>query len=258
MLLAIDAGNTNVVFAVLDDGGIVRKWRISTEERRTADEYMVWISQVMKLAGLSVDQVDAAVIASVVPPVVLQLVLLCRRYFECEPMVIGEAGVDLGIAVKIRNPDEVGADRLVNAVAASRLVGGPLIVIDFGTATTFDVIGATGDYLGGVICPGINLSLRALHEAAAKLPRIAPEMPVSNQVTGQSTIEAMQSGVFWGYIAMIEGLVARLKAEHDAAMKVVATGGLAKIFHGRTDAIDEVSHDLTIHGLRFIYDHNAG
>lgn len=258
MLLAIDAGNTNAVFALLDGEEIVRKWRISTKDTRTADEYMVWISQLMRLADLTPDDVHGAIIATVVPQGLLQLVLLCRRYFECEPLVVGDPEVDLGVKILIRNPDEVGADRLVNAVAAHHLHNsGGLIVVDFGTATTFDVVGANGDYLGGVICPGINLSLKALHEAAAKLPRIAVEEPVSNQVTGQSTIEAMQSGVFWGYIGLIEGICTRLKAEHDGPMKVIGTGGLAKIFQGHTNAIDAVDHDLTIHGLRLIYDRNA-
>lgn len=256
MLLAIDQGNTNTVFALLEGETLLWKWRISTDDRRTADEYMVWISALLELASLTPDAVDGAIIATVVPQGLFNLTLLCRRYFRCEPLIVGEPNVDLGVAVKVHNPREVGADRLVNAVAAHALYGGPLIIVDFGTATTFDVTSPGGDYLGGVICPGINLSLKALHEAAAKLPRIAVEAPRSDRVTGRSTLEAMQSGVFWGYVGLIDGISMRIKAEHSSDMKVLATGGLAKIFFGRTASIDLVDHDLTITGMRLIYERN--
>ena len=256
MLLAIDQGNTNTVFALLDGERIVRKWRISTDDRRTADEYMVWIAALLDVAGLGRGSVDAAILATVVPQGQFNLVLLCRRYFRVEPLIVGEPGVKTGVAVKVRDPAEVGADRLVNAVAAQALYGGPLVIVDFGTATTFDVIDAEGSYLGGVISPGINLSLKALHEAAAKLPRIAVEAPQDGKVLGRSTLEAMQSGVFWGYVGLIDGIVARLRAEIEPAMKVVATGGLAKIFAGHCDVIDHVDFDLTIIGLRLIHEIN--
>ncbi len=256
MLLAIDQGNTNTVFALLDKDRIVRKWRISTDDRRTADEYMVWIAALLDVAGLGRDSVDAAILATVVPQGQFNLVLLCRRYFRVEPLIVGEPGVETGVAVKVRDPAEVGADRLVNAVAAQALYGGPLVIVDFGTATTFDVISADGDYLGGVISPGINLSLKALHEAAAMLPRIAVEAPQDGRVLGRSTLEAMQSGVFWGYVGLVDGIVARLRAEIEPAMKVVATGGLAKIFAGHSVAIDHVDFDLTITGLRLIHEIN--
>ncbi len=258
MLLTIDAGNTNTVFALIDKGAIVEQWRISTGDQRTVDEYMVWISNLMALAGRKPETVTGAIIASVVPQVVWPLTQLCKKYFSCEPLIVGEEGVDLGVDIRVTNPREVGADRLVNAVAGHALYGGPIIVVDFGTATTFDIVGSDGAYLGGVICPGINLSLKALHQAAAKLPRIAVEAPGRNMpVTGKTTQEAMQSGVFWGYVSMIEGLVTRLKAEHSNKMRVLATGGLAPIFANRTDAIDDVVGDLTLHGLRLIFERNG-
>lgn len=257
MLLTIDAGNTNTVFALIEGAEIVEQWRISTGDQRTVDEYMVWISNLMALSGRDPSSVSGAIIASVVPQVVWPLTQLCKKYFQCEPLVVGDDAVDLGVDVQVTNPREVGADRLVNAVAGHALYGGPLIVVDFGTATTFDIVGADGAYLGGVICPGINLSLRALHLAAAKLPRIAVEAPAADKpVTGKTTQEAMQSGVFWGYVSMIEGLVSRLKAEHGGNMKVLATGGLAPVFANRTDAIDTVTGDLTLQGLRLIFERN--
>ncbi|TNE65916.1 MAG: type III pantothenate kinase [Alphaproteobacteria bacterium] len=256
MLLTIDAGNTNTVFALIDGEEIVEQWRISTGDQRTVDEYMVWISHLMALHGRKSTDVTGAIIASVVPQVLWPLTQLCKKYFHAEPLVVGAPDVKLGVEVLVTNPQEVGADRLVNAVAADALYGGPIAVVDFGTATTFDIVGETGAYLGGVICPGINLSLHALHQAAAKLPRIAVAAPTSDRVTGKSTLEAMQAGIFWGYVGMIEGLTARLKKEHGDHMKVLATGGLAPIFANHTDAIDDVVGDLTLQGLRLIYERN--
>lgn len=257
MLLTIDAGNTNTVFALIEAETIVEQWRLSTDDQRTIDEYMVWISQLMMLHGRKASDVTGAIIASVVPQVVWPLSKLCTTYFNCKPMIVGSPDVKLGVDVDVKNPQEVGADRLVNAVAADHLYGGPLVVVDFGTATTFDVVGHKGAYLGGLICPGINLSLSALHQAAAKLPRIAVTAPNTTHITGKTTQEAMQSGVFWGYVSMIEGLVARLKVEHSPDMKILATGGLAAIFANRTDAIDEVVGELTLVGLRLIYERNS-
>ena len=257
MLLTIDAGNTNTVFALIDGSEILERWRISTRDQRTAEEYMVWISQLMILENRDPKSIDGAIIATVVPQIEFPLTRLCRNFFHIEPLIVGSDGVDIGIDVKILNPKEVGADRLVNAVAGNALYDGPIILVDFGTATTFDIVAEDGAYLGGVISPGINLSLTALHQAAAKLPRIAVEAPKKGQaVTGRTTLEAMQSGVFWGYIGLVEGLVNRLKQEHSADMKVIATGGLATIFSNHTDAIDQVVVDLTLHGLRLIYDRN--
>ena len=253
MLLAIDAGNTNVLFAVQDEEGrLLGSWRSSTDPKRTADEYAVWLTQLMALEGLRPDGVTAAIIASVVPPAMFALKTLCRRYFKAEPMVVGEPGLELGIDVRIARPDQVGADRLVNGVAAFRRFGGPLIVIDFGTATTFDVIAADGAYEGGVIAPGINLSLDALDRAAAKLPRIAIAGP-PQRVIGDATVPAMQSGAYWGYVGLIEGIVERIKGEFGQPMTVVATGGLAALFAQASAAIDKTDPDITMRGLYQIY-----
>jgi len=255
MLLAIDCGNTNVVFAVYDGDEKRAQWRASTDTNRTADEYAVWLTQLMTLADLTPRDISGCAIASVVPAAMHGLTTLCRRYFDSEALVVGEPGVDIGVAVRIDHPQQVGADRLVNAVAAHETYGGPLILIDFGTATTFDVIGEDGGYEGGVISPGVNASLEALHDAAAKLPRIAVEKP-PQRVVGQGTISAMESGAYWGYVGLVEGLVARIKAEDGRDLKVVATGGLAPLFAGATDAIQHVDPDITLRGLVNIYRKN--
>ena len=256
MLLAIDSGNTNIVFAVFDGEGAIRgEWRSSTNTERTADEYGVWLGQLMQKADLTPEDVDAAIIATVVPATLHSLKTLSREYFDCEPLVVGEDGVDLGLKVLVDRPDDVGADRLVNAVSAHQRYGGPLIVVDFGTATTFDIIDADGNYIGGVIAPGVNLSLEALHMAAAKLPRVA--IQPTERVTGKSTVEAMQSGIYWGYVSLIEGLVARLNAEHGVPMKVIATGGLAPLFNEATDCIKHSDPDLILRGLLAIYRRNS-
>ena len=256
MLLAIDSGNTNIVFAVYDGDQLRGEWRASTDAERTADELGVWLTQLLAIEGLSARDVDAAIIASVVPAMVFNLKTLCRRYFRCEPLVVGDEGVNLGIAVKLDRPEEVGADRLVNAVAAHHCYQGPMIVIDFGTATTFDVVDGEGNYCGGAIAPGINLSLEALHMAAAKLPRVAIGRP--KQVIGKATVPAMQAGIFWGYVGLIEGLVKRIQEEFGRPMLVIATGGLAPLFLEATDAIHKLDPDLTLRGLRLIHRRNAG
>ncbi|MBI2236732.1 MAG: type III pantothenate kinase [Magnetospirillum sp.] len=255
MLLAIDSGNTNIVFAVFDGEQVRGEWRASTDTERTADELGVWLTQLLSIAGLERKAVTAAIVASVVPAMVFSLKTLCRRYFACEPLVVGDEGVELGIEVRLDRPEEVGADRLVNAVAAHKCYQGPLIVIDFGTATTFDVVDSEGNYCGGAIAPGINLSLEALHMAAAKLPRVAIGRP--KQVIGKATVPAMQSGIFWGYVGLIEGLVMRIKAEFGAEMLVVATGGLAPLFAEATKDIDHLDADLTLRGLLEIHRRNA-
>lgn len=256
MLLAIDSGNTNIVFAVYD-GDILRgEWRASTDSERTADELGVWLTQLLTIEGLNRLDITAAIVASVVPAMVFGLKTLCRRYFRCEPLVVGDDGVDLGLSILLDRPEEVGADRLVNAVAAHKCYKGPLIVIDFGTATTFDVIDGKGNYCGGAIAPGINLSLEALHAAAAKLPRVAIGRP--KQVIGRATVPAMQSGIFWGYVGLIEGLVIRIKEEFGSDMYVVATGGLAPLFADATKAINALDADLTLRGLLEIHRRNCG
>jgi type III pantothenate kinase len=250
LLLAIDVGNTNTVFALYRERHALGQWRISTIRERTADEYAAALTQLMALKGYSQGDVGAAVISSVVPQALTPLKSMCHEFFSCTARVVGD---DLGVTIPVAvdNPREVGADRLVNAVAAHTRYHGPLIVVDFGTATTFDVIDEEGRYCGGVIATGINLSLEALHRAAAKLPRVAVERP--DRVIGTSTVSAMQSGVFWGYVSMIEGIVARIKTEFGAEMKVIATGGLAGLFAGATDAIEHVDRDLTMAGLVELY-----
>jgi type III pantothenate kinase len=255
MLLAIDSGNTNIVFAVYDGEKVRGEWRSSTRSDRTADEYGVWLSQLMSLEGLKREDIDAAILATVVPANVFTLKTLCRRYFGIEPLVVGEPGVNLGLDIRMDRPEEVGADRLVNAVAAHAMYKGPLIIIDFGTATTFDVVDAEGNYLGGCICPGINLSLEALHMAAAQLPRVAIGRPA--QVIGKATVPAMKSGIYWGYMGLIEGLVHRISEEFGGPMTVVATGGLAPLFSEATDAIHHLDQDLTLRGLLEIHLRNT-
>ena len=257
MLLAIDSGNTNIVFAVFDEAGELRgEWRSSTDTNRTADEFGIWLEQLMTLAGLKRADVSEAIIATVVPATLFSLKTLCRKYFDCEPLVVGDPEVDLGIGVKVERPGEVGADRLVNSVAAHAKYGGPLIVVDFGTATTFDIIDAEGAYVGGVIAPGVNLSSEALLLAAAQLPRVAVERP--DKVIGRSTVPAMQSGIFWGYVSLIEGLVRRIREELGQDVDVIATGGLAPLFTSATDVIKLADDKLTLRGLLAIHRLNRG
>jgi type III pantothenate kinase len=246
LLLAIDVGNTNTVFALYRERQALGQWRISTMRERTADEYAAALTQLMALKGYGQEDVGAAAISSVVPQALNPLKSMCREFFNCVARVVGE---DLGAAIPvlIDNPHEVGADRLVNAVAAHARYRGPLIVVDFGTATTFDVIDEEGRYCGGVIATGISLSLEALHRAAAKLPRVAVERPP--RVIGSSTVTAMQSGVFWGYVSLVEGVVARIKEEFGTEMRVIATGGLAGLFADATAVIEQVDRDLTVAGL---------
>ncbi len=256
MILTIDSGNTNIVFAVFDGGKLKASWRAANDTRKTADEFGIWLSQLMSLDGLKREDIDGAIIASVVPAIVYSLRSLCLRYFKVEALVVGDPNVDVGIKLLLESPEEAGADRIVNAVAAYKTYGGPLIVLDFGTATTFDVVTAQGDYAGGCIAPGINLSLEALHMAAAKLPRVAIEPPP--KVIATATVSAIKSGVFWGYVGLIEGLVSRIQTEFGSKMTVVATGGLAPLFQRHTDIIQYLDPDLTLRGLEDIYRRNSG
>jgi type III pantothenate kinase len=256
MLLAIDSGNTNAVFGVYDGDSLRASWRVSTNARRTADEYAVWLTQLLALAGLTRTDIDATIIANVVPEARFNLLALCRSYLNIEPLIVGTPGCRLGIGVDVDMPAErVGADRVANAVAARDRHVTPLMVVDFGTTTNFDIVDRNGNFCGGVIAPGPHLSLQALEMAAAQLPLVAIERPPT--VVGRSTVPAMQSGVFWGYVGLIEGLVRRIRAERGEAMGVVGTGGLAPLFAGATDIIDQVDPDLTIWGLRLIYRHNT-
>lgn len=250
MLLAIDVGNTNSVIALYDGDTPVAQWRTSTSTVRTADEYAVWLSQLMGLGGRTLDVISDCIISTVVPQSLFHLRNLSRRYFNCEPFVVGADNIP-GVAIRISKPSEAGADRLVNAVGAYQAHGGPLVIIDSGTATNFDIVGADGGFEGGIIAPGINLSMQALHEAAARLPRIAIEKP--DKIIGTDTVGAMQTGVFWGYVSLIEGLVERIKEEYPTPITTVATGGIASLFEGATDVIDKFDNDLTIRGLLEIH-----
>jgi type III pantothenate kinase len=246
MMLVVDAGNTNIVFAVREGDSWIGTWRIATDDQRTSDEYAVWLLTLFNIAGIRREKISRAVIGTVVPAALYHLRRLCREYFDVEPL-IARARLDWGFEIKVDNPDEVGADRLLNSLAAHQEYGGPLVVIDFGTATTFDVVDADGAYLGGIIAPGINLSIEALHKAAARLPRIGIGRPQA--VIGRSTVPAMQSGIYWGYVGMIEGLVARIQAEYSGQLKVIATGGLAPLLAEGTNVIEKINPDLTLDGL---------
>jgi type III pantothenate kinase len=255
MLLAIDAGNTNVVFALLEGREIRARWRIATDPRRTADEYAVWLHQLLALEGQVRADVDAVIIGTVVPRALHNLRVLASKYFGVEPLVAGTKGAEYGIELDVVEPQTVGADRALNAIAAHAVHEGDLIIVDFGTATTFDVIDFSGAYKGGIIAPGINLSLDALVNAAAKLPRIAIEAPEgSRSLIGRTTEDQMHIGIFWGYVAMMEGLVERLKGEIGRPAKVIATGGLAILFNDHTQIFDTIEPDLTIHGLGLLYE----
>ena len=258
MLLAIDVGNTNLVFALCEGEAILHRWRIATNPRRTADEYVVWLNQLLALEGVDRTRIRSAIVASVVPAAMFELTLLCRAFFHVEPQIIGTPALNLGLRVDLPNPAEVGADRLVNAVAAHAITPGDLIVVDFGTATTFDVVGADGAYRGGADLSGHQSQhLEALFNAAARLPRIAVEPPGPDEgVIGHSTVHAMRSGVFWGYIGLIEGLVRRITSGIGGPTTVIATGGLAALFERHTSQIHRVEPDLTIRGLIRIHQLN--
>lgn len=249
MLLAIDVGNTNAVFAVHDGENTLGEWRCNTNHRRTADEYFVWLKQLMAHEGISA-RINEVIISSTVPRVVYNLRVLADRYFDCRPLVVGKPEVDLGIATRVDPDTRVGPDRLVNTVAGFDRYGGNLIVVDFGTATTFDVVDHDGAYVGGVIAPGVNVSLEAFHHAAAALPHIDVTQP--ENVVGTNTVECMQSGVFWGYIGLVEGICKRISIERGHKMKVIGTGGLSPLFAQGTNVFDHLDTDLTVHGLVLI------
>ncbi|MDR0809801.1 MAG: type III pantothenate kinase [Gemmobacter sp.] len=253
MLLAIDCGNTNTVFSIWDGADFLATWRIATDHRRTADEYYVWLQTLMTLKKLDVT-ISEAIISSTVPRVVFNLRVLCNRYFDCRPYVVGKPGCELPVCPRVDQGTTVGPDRLVNTVGSFDRHGGDLIVVDFGTATTFDVVDTDGAYIGGVIAPGVNLSLEALHTAAAALPHVDVSRPA--QAIGTNTVACMQSGVYWGYIGLVEGLVRQIRAERDRPMKVIATGGLALLFRQDTGIFDFVEDDLTMHGLVLIHRYN--
>jgi type III pantothenate kinase len=252
MLLAADVGNTNVVIALFDGREIKTRWRIATDPRRTGDEYAVWLMQLMSLEGFEAKQVSQVIIASVVPRAVHNLTVLSEKYFGITPLIAGEGAAQWGIDVDIDEPRSLGADRAVNAIAAHAKYPGDLIVVDFGTATTLDVIDFNGAYKGGIIAPGINLSLDALVGNTAKLPRIAIQAPRSDSVIGRNTEDQMLIGVFWGYVAMMEGLIARMRKEICRPAKVIATGGLAVLFDEQTDIFDAIDTELTLEGMALV------
>ncbi len=254
MLLAVDVGNTNVVFALFDGDEIKARWRITSDPRRTGDEYAVWLLQLMELEGFDRASVDRVIVGTVVPRAMHNLNVLSEKYFGKTPIVAGQGKADWGFLVDVDEPASLGADRALNAIAVHAQHPGDAIVVDFGTATTFDFIDYSGSYKGGIIAPGLNLSLDALVGATAKLPRIAIETPAGKSVLGRNTEDQMLIGVFWGYVAMMEGLIARMRAEIGRPAKVIATGGLAVLFDGKTDLFDQVEPDLTLHGLRLLAD----
>lgn len=254
MLLAVDAGNTNLVFALVDGASIKARWRIATDPRRTADEYAVWLHQLLELEGYSKSDVTGVIIGTVVPRALHNLEVLASKYFHVEPLIAGQGRAEWPLELDVDEPQNVGADRALNVIAAHAKHEGDLIVIDFGTATTFDVVGPSGAYRGGIIAPGINLSLDALVNAAAKLPRMAIEAPATDTVIGRTTESQMLIGIYWGYVAMIEGLVERMKREIGRPVSVVSTGGLASLFDKHTSVFDAIEPDLTIQGLSLLHD----
>lgn len=252
MLLAVDIGNTNVVFALFEGRKPVARWRIATDPRRTADEYAVWLMQLLSIQGVDRSAIDQIIVATVVPRALHNVQMLAQQYFGVDALVAGQAPADYGMDIDVDHPASLGADRAINALAAHAKYPGDLIVIDFGTATTFDVVDFAGSYKGGIIAPGINLSLDALVGNTAKLPRIAIAQPATSSVIGRNTEDQMLIGVYWGYVALIEGLIARMRAEIGRPAKVIATGGLAVLFGEVPDLFDAVDADLTLEGLALL------
>ncbi len=253
MLLALDVGNTNTVIGVFDGPKLLVHWRLSTRRQGTSDEYGILLKGLFDFARLDFQQVSAVIISSVVPPLQGPLEEMSRQYFRAEPMGVGP-GIKTGMPILYESPRDVGADRIVNAVAAFETYGGPCIVVDFGTATTFDAISVRGEYLGGAICPGIGISADALFQRAAKLPRVDIARPKT--VIGKNTVVSMQAGLFFGYLGLVEGIVARMRDELGGQATVVATGGLASLVLAESTLVDHVDPLLTLTGLRILYERN--
>jgi type III pantothenate kinase len=254
MMLAVDIGNTNIVLGVYRKRELLHHFRLSTARQSTVDEYGVMIHNLFQMSGISIKDVEGVIISSVVPPLVKTIEDMCKKYIGKDPLIVGP-GIKTGLNIRYENPREIGADRIVNAVAAIEQYKCPLVVVDFGTATTFDCIDAGANYLGGAIVPGLGISTEALYQRASKLPRIELEKP--KKVIGRNTVHAMQAGIIFGYAGQVEGIVKRIKIEMNAPeLKVVSTGGLASLIAGETDCIDEINPMLTLEGLRIIYDRN--
>ncbi|MFS0784163.1 type III pantothenate kinase [Bacillus sp. 1P06AnD] len=253
MILVLDVGNTNTVIGVYEQDELKYHWRIETSRRKTEDEYGMTIKLLLEHADLHFSHIDGIIISSVVPPIMPVLERMCELYFKRTPIIVGP-GIKTGLNIKYDNPKEVGADRIVNAVAAIHQYGGPLIIVDFGTATTYCYINEKKQYMGGAIAPGIGISTEALYSQASKLPRI--ELSKPDSIVGKSTIGAMQSGILYGYVGQVEGIVSRMKAQSIEEPKVIATGGLSSLIASEADIIDVVDPYLTLTGLRLIYQRN--
>ncbi len=253
MLLVIDVGNSNNVIGLFSNGKLLTHWRIRTERNRTADEYWVLIKEFILLNQAETETIDEIVIACVVPPLAPILKEMARKYFSCDPLIVGP-GIKTGISILYRNPAEVGADRIVNSVAAYEKYGGPIIIIDFGTATTFDAVSKKGEYLGGVIFPGVEISMEALFAKAARLPRV--ELTLPERVIGRSTVESIQSGAVHGFVGVIDSIVRKIREELGEKAKVIATGGIVDWLSEKTETIDTIDPFLTLEGLRIIYEKN--
>ncbi|MBK5444343.1 MULTISPECIES: type III pantothenate kinase [Peribacillus] len=253
MIFVLDVGNTNTVLGVYDEDILKYHWRIETSRNKTEDEYGMVIKSLLQHEGLSFDQFDGIIISSVVPPIMFALERMCKKYFGIKPLIVGP-GIKTGLNIKYENPREVGADRIVNAVAGIQEYGSPLIIVDFGTATTYCYINEDKQYMGGAIAPGINISTEALYSKAAKLPRIEINRP--DGVIGKNTVSAMQAGILYGYVGQVEGIVNRIKAQSNLEPTVIATGGLATLIANESTVIDVVEPFLTLKGLQLIYKRN--
>ncbi|MBD7909503.1 type III pantothenate kinase [Sporosarcina gallistercoris] len=253
MLLVLDTGNTNIVLGVYEGAELKHHWRMETYRQKTEDEYAMQVKSLFTHVGLEFTDITGIIISSVVPPVMFPLEQMCKKYFKQEPVIVGP-GVKTGLNIKYENPREVGADRIVNAVAAIHEYGSPLIIVDFGTATTYCYVNEHAEYMGGAIAPGINISMEALFDRASKLPRV--ELTRPDHVVGKNTVSAMQAGILYGYVGQVEGIVSRMKAESKKVPTVIATGGLAPLIAKETDVIDAVDDYLTLKGLKLIYERN--